>query len=47
MVVPPTKPQDLAEPPRKRSRWLTLLVVLVVVLALLAAAAGLYWALYL
>jgi PPM family protein phosphatase len=47
MVVPPTEAQAVAEPPRKRSRWLKRLIVLVVVLALLAAAAGLYWALYL
>jgi PPM family protein phosphatase len=47
MVVPPTEAQAVAEPRRKRSRWLTLLVVLVVVLVLLAGATGLYWALYL
>ena len=47
MVVPSTEAQAVAEPPRRRSRWLSLLIVLVVVLVLLAGAAGLYWALYL
>ncbi len=47
MVVPSTEAQAVAEPPRRRSRWLSLLIVLLVVLVLLAGAAGLYWALYL
>jgi hypothetical protein len=47
MVVPPTEAQAVAEPRRGRSRLLSLLIVLMVVLVVLAAAAGLYWALYL
>ena len=47
MVVPSTEAQAVAEPPGRRSRWLSLLIVLVVVLVLLAGAAGLYLALYL
>jgi len=47
MIVPSTEAQAVAEPPRSRSRGLSLLIVLVVAIVLLAGAAGLYWALYL
>ena len=47
MIMPSIEAQAVVEPPRRRSRWLSLLIVLVVVLVLLAVAAGLYWALYL